>query len=279
MAGAGVKQFVSGEIFTASHINGYLMDQAVYVFASQTVRDLSFGSDPLPELTEGRFCYILDTNEVQYYDGSTWVSANQFALNDGDVDELKFVDEAVTSVKIANNTILNEDINSSAGISLSKLATGTASHIFVYNSSGSLSSVAISGDISLSVSGVTNIQPGTISNSDISSSADIDQQKLADILISNKVANHQLTLVDANGFLEFESSSTLQLIVPLNSVTPFPIGSQITIARYGTGAVQIVGASGVTVLSNSGTSLRARYSVATLIKRDTNEWYLLGDLS
>lgn len=281
MSGAGVKQFVSGEIFTASHINGYLMDQVVAVFDSESARNSSFGSSPLPELSEGRFCYIKDINEVQYFDGSSWVSANQFSLNDGDVDELKIVDEAVSGQKIANATIVNEEISASAQIPLSKLANSTSGNIVICGSTGSLASTSTSGDVLISSSGFSNIQAGSIFDSDVSTSAEIDQQKLADMSILNKTSSHPLVISDANSLVEFTSSSNLTLTIPLNSTVAFPVGSQVMVVRNGPGEVQIVGATDgvntVSIVSASGFFLRARYSVATLIKRDTNEWYLIGD--
>jgi hypothetical protein len=69
------------------------------------------------------------------------------------------------------------------------------------------------------------------------------------------------------------------LTVPSNSSVAFPIGSELTIYQYGTGRTQFVEASGVTIRATPGKWLRAQYSVATLIKRATNEWILFGDLS
>ena len=76
-----------------------------------------------------------------------------------------------------------------------------------------------------------------------------------------------------------DSSTSKTITVPLNSSEAFPIGTQIIVARYGTGEVEIVGDSGVTVRSaNSFTYLNNQYSSGTLIKRGTNSWYLFGDL-
>ncbi len=70
---------------------------------------------------------------------------------------------------------------------------------------------------------------------------------------------------------------TLTIPTPLSN---FPIGYQVTIMQLGTGQVQILGASGVTIRSaNSMTYLRTQYSAATLVKVSITEWYLFGDLT
>ena len=58
-----------------------------------------------------------------------------------------------------------------------------------------------------------------------------------------------------------------------------PIGTKIMVSRLNTGKVTIAGSVGVTIHSAGGKyDLTAQYSVATLLKRDTDTWYLYGDL-
>jgi hypothetical protein len=68
------------------------------------------------------------------------------------------------------------------------------------------------------------------------------------------------------------------ITVPTDSVA-FPIGTQITILQTGTGQTTITPASGVTIDRTPGLKLRAQWSSATLIKRGTNSWVAIGDLS
>lgn len=68
-AGLGFKNFVSGDVLTASEVNGYLM-QGVLVFASAAARNAAITS---PQ--EGQFAYTKDTNGLWYYDGSAWVGS------------------------------------------------------------------------------------------------------------------------------------------------------------------------------------------------------------
>ena len=68
---------------------------------------------------------------------------------------------SVTSTMLADGTIVNADINASAAISLSKLATATAAQIVVYNASGVPTATTVSGDISISSTGVVTLTAGS----------------------------------------------------------------------------------------------------------------------
>jgi hypothetical protein len=74
------------------------------------------------------------------------------------------------------------------------------------------------------------------------------------------------------------------LTVPLNSTVAYPTGTQINILQTGAGQTTVVATGGVTInctpqsTANTG-KLRAQWSSATLIKRGTDTWVLVGDLS
>jgi hypothetical protein len=80
--------------------------------------------------------------------------------NDGPLAQnaMYIADNAITSAKIADGAIVNADINASAAIELSKLATSIAGNVIVYNSSGVPTAVAETGDITISDTGVTAIK-------------------------------------------------------------------------------------------------------------------------
>jgi hypothetical protein len=97
-----------------------------------------------------------------------------------------------------------------------------------------------------------------------------------------QTASYTLALADQlqDTVVEMNVGTANNLTIPTNAVVPFPIGSQILIAQYGTGQTTIVPDSGVTLLSSGGkTNIAAQYGLATLIKRGADEWYLAGDLS
>jgi hypothetical protein len=185
----------------------------------------------------------------------------------------------VTSAMIADGTIVDADINASAAIALSKLATSTAGNIIVYNASGVPTSVTETGDITISDSGVTAIASGVVVNADISTTAAIDLGKLADVSTSAQTASYTLVLADKNKIVEMNVGSANTLTVPLNSSVAFPVGSQINILQTGSGQTTITATGGVTINATPGLKMRAQWSSATLIKRATDGWVLIGDLS
>jgi len=173
MAGAGVKLFNSGEVLTAAQLNQFIMDQAVTRFPDAASRDLAFGGANQPALSEGRICYLDDSNKIQFYDGVQWQDSDQFVVGDGAITEAKLAAGAVTSSKIASGavaasniasgTITNTQISASAAIAYSKLNLGTS-----------------------------------IVNADIGASAAIVDTKLATIATSGKVSNSATTATSAN---------------------------------------------------------------------------------
>jgi hypothetical protein len=72
MAGQGYKLFNTGDVLTAAQVNTYLQEQVVMVFANSTARTTALAS----VLAEGMITYLSDTDLIQYYSGSGWVTVN-----------------------------------------------------------------------------------------------------------------------------------------------------------------------------------------------------------
>ncbi len=70
MAGAGYKLFNTGDVLTAAQVNTYLQEQTVMVFADATARTTALSG----VLAEGMVTYLKDTDAVEKYNGSAWVS-------------------------------------------------------------------------------------------------------------------------------------------------------------------------------------------------------------
>lgn len=85
----------------------------------------------------------------------------------------------VTSNMIANGTIVDGDISNSASITHSKLANITAGNILLGNASNIPTSTSVTGDITISNTGVTAITAGAIVNADINAGAAIAGTKIA----------------------------------------------------------------------------------------------------
>ena len=98
--------------------------------------------------------------------------------------------------------------------------------------------------------------------------------------ISQKTASYTLSSInEKDSMIEMNSASATTVTIPTNAAVAFPIGTSLDVLRVGAGAVDIAAASGVTVNATPGLKLRAQWSSATLIKRGTDTWVLVGDLS
>jgi hypothetical protein len=162
---------------------------------------------------------------------------------------------------ISSGVIVNADVNASAAIDKTKIA-GTA---VTLTDSGTITSAMIA--------------DSTIVDGDISSSANIAQGKIADILTNAQAASYTLVLADKNKIVEMGVGSANDLTVPPNSSVAFPIGSQIQVLQTGTGKTRILAGAGVTVNATPGVYLRAQWSGVTLLKRASDTWVATGDLS
>lgn len=74
MAGAGAYLWEAGDVVTAANLQQYVQDQVVAVYANSTARDAAYGGAGEPSLSEGMFCFLKDTDTLQYYNGSSWVN-------------------------------------------------------------------------------------------------------------------------------------------------------------------------------------------------------------
>lgn len=100
------------------------------------------------------------------------------------------------------------------------------------------------------------------------------------ISINTKTTSYTLVLSDAGKTIEMNVGSANNLTIPPNSSVAFPTGTTIDVIQYGAGQTTIVAGSGVTLRSKEGNlKLTGQYSGATLYKRGTDEWLVIGDLT
>ncbi len=100
------------------------------------------------------------------------------------------------------------------------------------------------------------------------------------ILPNTRTASYTLVLDDATKLIEMNVATGNTVTVPPNASVAYPIGTEILVSWYGVGQPTIVAGSGVTLRSTGGAlKIAERYSVISLIKRATNEWYVVGNLT
>jgi hypothetical protein len=97
--------------------------------------------------------------------------------------------------------------------------------------------------------------------------------------VNEQSDTYTAVLSDAGKLVKFTNSSTADFIIPLNASAAFSVGQRIDILQYGSGQVEVVGDTGVTIRATPTANLRAQYSSASIIKIATDEWVLAGDLA
>lgn len=94
------------------------------------------------------------------------------------------------------------------------------------------------------------------------------------------VTNYDFVLGDIGKYISMSYVSACTMTIPTNASVAFPIGTRIEIEQVGSGQVQILAASGVTLNSEGGkTKLVGQFATCFIIKKDTNEWTLSGNIT
>ena len=101
----------------------------------------------------------------------------------------------------------------------------------------------------------------------------------APLVTNAQTVSYTLVASDAGKLIEINNTAATTLTVPTNASVPYAVGTQINILQTSAGQITVAGAGGVTVNATPGLKLRTQWSSATLIKRATDTWVLVGDLS
>ncbi len=92
-------------------------------------------------------------------------------------------------------------------------------------------------------------------------------------------ASTTLVLDDASRVVEVDSATPVNITIPAMASVPWIKGNMVEVVQVGVGQVTFVADSGVTLLTPSTLTTRARYSTVRLRMRTSNNWVLDGDLT
>jgi hypothetical protein len=169
-----------------------------------------------------------------------------------------------------NNTNFAQFVNA-------QQANSNNNYGFMQNNIGEL----FIGGTNLNVNSTANFSGNIFSNNNrVLTTLDSSKFLLKTIEFNNiSSTNYSLVLIDATKMVNINQSSASTITIPINSSVPFPIGSKILVTQMGTGQITFLTDVGVTLNSSSNANkTKNQYSVATLIKTDTNTWLLFGDI-
>jgi hypothetical protein len=162
---------------------------------------------------------------------------------------------------------------------LADLKGGTSGQILAKNTNADMDFVWITND----VGDITGVTAGTgLSGGGTSGAVTLSfDYGVGNQAIENAQTGttYTLALSDAGKMVTLSNASPITLTIPTNAVAAFPTNTRIDILQYGAGQVTIGGA-GVTI-NSSGSKLKltGQYSGASLWKKATDTWVLIGDIA
>lgn len=144
-------------------------------------------------------------------------------------------------------------VNSSLGSALGTIGTNSAAI-------GS-----VSGTVTINTAAIGSVA-GTVAN-------------LVTQPIGTVTGSYIFGTADAGKLLKSTSSTAIIITVPQNGSATIPTGSIVHIIQWGAGSVTVSPGSAVTLRGDGNKfTINAQYGIATLMKMDTNEWVMFGNV-
>jgi hypothetical protein len=288
------KASLSGATFTGS----VEIDQNLTVDGNLTVNGTTFNASATSITIEDNMVQLAHQNSansvdlgivVAYNDGTAKhagivrdVSANKWKLFEGVTDEpsttVNFAQGTLDDLEVADITASSATIGDVSNTEIQYLNGVTSAVQTQIDSKAPTANPTFTGTVTVAASGIA-FTDGTQTKEGVPSRTYIYGETNSNALVSNTTLNnlsYRDTLIECNN----ASGTDITLTIPTNATTAYPIGTSFDIVRMNDGNVTIAAVDGtVTVNATPGLKLRAKYSSATLLKRGTNKWILVGDLT
>ncbi|CAB5221880.1 hypothetical protein UFOVP359_115 [uncultured Caudovirales phage] len=248
--------------------------------------NIAIGDTALNENASGSDSIAIGQNTLKSSNasGGTAIGSKALELSTGANNTAIGFNAGLINTNGASNTFLGALAGSAVTSGSKNVIIGANTGSSIATSSNNI--IISDGDgnsrISVNSTGVVSI-PGSVS---VTGTAIYHIETNTPTLSAGNSYTYTLVLADDGKFVDMNTTTgiTNYINVPLNSSVAFPVGTQINIVQTGVGQTVIRdstngGISGVTVNATPGKKLRATWSVATLVKRSTNDWLLMGDLT
>lgn len=259
-----------------------------------------------PTLAAGEAGFETDTNQLKIGNGTdNWSTLDYIS---SDLTPYLLSSTASTIYAPLNDPIFTDDITVSGTIVLNEgpyqINFGSSSPAYISSFEGMGTELNVVSDDNVTISATnginsvygnllllnsnTNVVISGTTGEYINSSASANQiATIGDVatkddkiltIPAERTSTFVVQLTDANRFIEV--NGTFNINIPTNASVAFPIGTQMTFLNTGSGTITFAASTpGTTTLNATpGPKLRTQWSSATLIKRKTESWVLIGDL-
>jgi hypothetical protein len=236
MNSAGVTDIQNATIGSNEIINGSITNDDVNAAAAIQLSKLIHGTA---------------AGQIIVCDGS---NVPQYVVMSGDatIDQTGAVTIAVGAIDssmILNDTIVNADINSAAGILWSKMENLTSAHILVGSAGNVATDVAMSGDVHIDNAGVTTIQADAVGAAEIAADA-VGASEIVANAVGASELNYTVVAVTVNAGVAAGSSAADPNLVGGEILGFYPTGNQDqfvdSVVLNGDGSVTITLAANAT---------------------------------
>lgn len=240
-------------------------------------------SDPLIYIGEGNTTNLADLGLVSSFNDGTYqhaglvrdASDSKWKLFKGVTDEptttVNFAQGSLDALAVGSFEATSATIGDVSNTELQYLNGVTSAIQTQLDTKAPLASPTFTGTVTLPAAGIV-FSDGTQAKEGVPSRTTINT-----VTDTYNLSTGGLALRDT--LIECNKATGFTVTIPANSTTAFPVGTSIDLLQVGAGQVTIAGAAGVTVNATPGLKLRAQWSSATLFKRATDTWVVMGDLS
>jgi uncharacterized protein YjbI with pentapeptide repeats len=214
-----------------------------------------------PVLSEGEIGFETDSGKFKIGNGSSvWSSLDYFG---GEVDLSGYLTLSSASTTYLTQASASTTYLTQASASTTYLTQASASNTYLTQASAS----------------TTYLTQASASNTYLTqASASTSYKSKTTTVVAEKTGAYTVAIGDENDLIELNGTFTVS--IPTNTTSSFPIGTEINLLNVGTGVITIAAVTPGTTAVNAtpGLKLRAQWSSATLIKRKSDSWVVIGDL-
>ena len=307
MSSAGDVLFNTDDTYKIGNVSA---SRPKYVYVSNTVFSSVFkttGSSSYVEISpqdgsgSNYRLYNPTGDELRVSNGTsdmlTLTDTGVLKVSNGEFYQSGTTSQVRIGVGSSNHWDLSRDNASTGNFVVKSISSGTPTEVLrLQNDKTAIFSGKIMANAATTSAASLNIAPGSApsspNNGDVWTTADglyvhisgsthaMEKQGEAWDINTQTGTSYTLVLSDKGKIIEINNASANTLTIPPNSSVAFPIKTRIDIVQYGAGQTTFVAGSGVTIRSvDDKLALSSQYSSASLYKRGTDEWVLMGDLS